>query len=175
MALTRLEEQDVKLHVLYEMGVAMREIAAMLGREENTLYKRRLRTKEQFEWLGAIVRAQLEAVIAKRVQKIQENADIKGRINKKSYEALEKLVDRKDTPEFVDVLLLGSLKEGIDRTEGKALDRKAILQRNEKITRTEVSIDDLAEFMEEVRRLNSPSETPLLTAATEAELVGPSN
>lgn len=177
MALSNADETDIKVAILYAMGVRVEEIAARLDRKADTLYKRRAREYDRlYSWVEKLVESELERNVAARVTKIQEHADLKAQIQKQSYRGLKKLVDRVDDEGPPDVLLLGAVKEGLDRTEGKALDRKAILSRNENVNRTEISIDDLAEFMDEVRRLSAPREPqPLLAAVPEADLVGPSN
>lgn len=185
--ITEAEKVDIKTAILYAMGVPVKEIGARLGLEEMTLYKRRKRKQDAiYGWIEELVEREMEAVIAKRVRKIEQKADIKEQAYRKAWEVKlralnqglregRKITTTEGEQITIDEPMVNAVQANVainvvDRIEGRAIDRKAVYSLNEVITRTEVSEEDLTDLLNEVRQLTQPR--ALLTEATEAELVG---
>jgi transposase len=136
------------------------EVAEHLGIGRNTVY----RHSEKNRLFVDQVRAETEAIaaktIAKRITELESKADIKQRMSAKAYQRLEALLERTED----DGLTLSALKEALDRTEGKAIDRKQIHQLSEhKETVThQISEETIARLSAFMAR---PAHQPLIAAA----------
>lgn len=173
MPISETEKLDIKLFILSGMGLPMREIAARLGREMDTLYKRQQRGREAYGWIEQLAEAETERTVAARVQKIEAKADIKGRIHQKSYRVIERALDEplRDgemaCPECnakialpsapVNSVHMKAAEIALDRNEGKPLDRRTVVEREERLIKHEVlhHIDaaDLLNAVKQMERL----------------------
>lgn len=176
---------DIQIAVFESCEWKPGEIAERLNRSTEALRLRRTGKKRAFiEEVGAIV----QEGIAKRVAIRFAAADAKRRVNEKSWRGLEAMLDRIEPNEkgekvlVLDSLMLASFKEGLDRTEGKSLDRKAILSQHTEIHQqerlasdemVEVDYEDLDGILAETRAINTMRKRTLLPAASipEAELI----
>jgi transposase len=143
---------DRQIGIALGLGMTVDEVAEHLGISRNTVY----RHSEKNRLFVDQVRAETEAIasktIAKRITELESKADIKQRMSAKAYQRLEALLERTED----DGLTLSALKEALDRTEGKAIDRKQIHQLSEHketvtITHDSAHLDDV---LGEMRQLN---------------------
>jgi hypothetical protein len=113
------------------------------------------------------IRAWTKDAMAERLDVEIASVDVKRHINDMSYKLIEKgLVAAHDTVDiacmecgrkpFITTAQLAAAKEGLDRTEGKALDRKSILQQHSGKVEHSYSVDgqNLSEILSELQRLN---------------------
>lgn len=113
------------------------------------------------------IRAWTKDAMAERLDVEIASVDVKRHINEMSYQLIEKgLQAALDTVDisclecgrkpFITTAQLTAAREGLDRTEGKALDRKSILQKHTGKVEHSYSVDgqDLSEILSELSRLN---------------------
>jgi len=140
------DDLDIQIGVLAGFGYNFSEIARFAGVSEATVCRRR---KERPEFIGKIqnfAEIGCRTKLAEKLKEIETKADAKARIQAAAYERLEQLLERGEAdPKELDFLLLASVKEGLDRTEGKALDRKAILMKQQQDVTVHVVLDETVE------------------------------
>jgi uncharacterized membrane protein YkoI len=131
------------------LGVSTQAIHARKGSEENRIV---------IDSVAGITRVALSKYIETRVRKMEEDfEERKKRLHTKGYKVIEKTLDHAlaaPKEESPDQTHLKAAEMGIERVEGKALDRKAILSRDEHVYRIEVDGDDLDSVLNEVAIIN---------------------
>lgn len=154
------------------LGMTIEDIAECMGVTRNTIYRRSEKNRLFVDQVRAETEAMAAKTIAKRITEIESKADIKQRLSKAAYDKLERLLERTED----DQLSLATLKEALDRTEGKAVDRKQIHQlteHQETVTHqiSEETVQRLTAFM------TRPSHKALITAPEPANIIDiePSN
>lgn len=169
------------------------EISVLLGVSQQAVNKRCMQHRPRIEQVMAFVRTGMARYIEKRIRDMESKADIKARIHKKAYAVVEKALDHglqdsetaigpngeiiERSAVEVGAIHLKAADMGIERVEGKALDRKSIEQRTLTVN-VEVDGDKLDSVLRTAERLNQlRSAAYQLPPADviEADLVGPSN
>lgn len=142
------DETDIRIGIGLGFDLPITEIAERVDRDAATVHRRRADKPDFIEAIRAYTSTIASTVLEKRIKAVEEKGDLKQRLSQKAYARLEELLSGEGAP---DGLTLAALKEALDRTEGKALDRKAILSRHEEtITHRIVSdetVNRLARFM----------------------------
>lgn len=151
----------------YQIGIflgadwTVPEIAQFLGVTTQAVYARQQRptSKPIIETASAWSRIAFSKHLEKRIEKLQDDFDErKKRLHTKGYKLIEKKVDHalseSITGDEIDQTDLHAAEMAIERTEGKPLDRKAILERHEHIYQRQVDGPDLDEILNEVATLN---------------------
>lgn len=184
------DEMDIQIGILEGLEWTPGEIAERLDRSTEAVRLRKTGKKRSF--IEQIAAWTIEGV-AKRVSARFAAADVQRRVNEKAWRNVELLLDRAEKNEdgstvlLLDPLALATLREAFDRTQGKPLDRKAVLSQHTEIhqhqalvndERVEVGLDDLEGILAETKQLNSLRKRALLPPApenvTEALLVAQS-
>ena len=184
MAKEQTDDVAIQVGLLLGAEWTVADIATHLGMTPQNIYamKKRLRTNDVIErvkgWQSVAISKYIERRIAKKEQEIQER---KERLLSKGYEVLEKTVDHtlkaaelaeeNDAPWTPKAEQLAAANMGIERSEGKPLDRKAILERRETIHTVQVDGGDLEQVLREAAMLNEMRRKALPAAVLEAELV----
>jgi hypothetical protein len=155
----RAQPDDIDTQIGIYLGLEMpiAEIASRIGKSDVTVHRRRATAGEFIEKVRAWTASAAASTLEHKVRAIESKRDIKGRISAKAYQRLETLLEREED----DGLTLSALKEALDRSEGKALDRKAILSRHEETVTHEISdatLQRLTAFM------NKPAHQGLIEA-----------
>lgn len=179
MSTIQPDQIDIQIGVYEALEWTQVEIAEHVGRTPQALYQRRTGAKKTFiDQIAAFVAFGVEKKLRPRL----DAADVKRRLSTKAYHNLELLLERTETDEngiekpVQDSLLLGAIKEALDRTEGKSIDRTAILKGNVNLSppEREVEQDDLDSILAEAQEINQRRR--LLTAGVpEGEVVEPVN
>lgn len=169
------DETDIKIGLLTALGWKPSKIGEEIGMSYEGVHQRMIGSKAAFiaqmtEWTRAYVAREVAARVA--------SIDLKQKINRKAYKTINKTLDHAldENTEEVSSTHIMAAKEGLDRTEGKALDRKAILSQhteNLNVTVHHVDGDALDSIAEEARRINEMRRKALTAPADvmEATLV----
>lgn len=133
------------------------DIAQHLGVNSQAVSMRRCRHKPLIDTVMAQTRVAISKYVETRIKAAEDDIqETKKRLHGKSYKLIEKTVNHglKDEVEQPDQTHLRAAEMGIERTEGRPLDRKAILERNEHVYRIEVDGSDLDSVLQEVALIN---------------------
>lgn len=175
------------LHANIQVGIYMAfnwtadEIAAQMGlsvsainaRKQNKRHRGMIDTVKEYAALG------VARLTSERILKAEEDfRERKNRIHSKGYKVVEKVLDDglKEETTNLTAIHLRAAEQGIERNEGRPLDRKAILNRYENAEQTQIDDADLHAILGEQDRINRLRDSSLLlTAGTvkDAEIVQP--
>lgn len=175
---------NVHIGVLMGFGWTVNEIAAHMGvsasainaRKYNTSHRGLIDTVAQWTEVG------VARLVSERIRKAEEDfTERKRRLHAKGYKVVEKaLNDALGDPENgipaapLEPIHLRAAEMGIERNEGKPLDRKAILTRNENVTTVSVDGDELDSILGEMARINEMRKSAFMlppAGTQDAELV----
>ena len=151
----------------------VQSIADHLGVTRQAVYQHIKRHEAYIATLSGFTKVAVDRYVSERVKQLEEDfKERKTRIHEKGYKVIEKKLNiaLKDENDELDLSDLRAAEMGIERTEGKPLDRKAILERTEHVVIHEVDGDDLNGLLGEVAKLNE-LRRKALPAFAEAELV----
>ena len=135
------DEKDTQIGIYLALEWNHQEIADAVGFQASAISKR-LRAPghaEAIEKAKSWASAASARYLAKKIRDIETKADIKARIHEKSYKLVERTVDDGLSAAEVGPVHLKAADMGIERVEGKALDRKAILSQNNTTVTHELS------------------------------------
>lgn len=172
-------DHDVNIQVGIFIGCdwTLSDIAKHLGVSVAAISQRKKRreNRQVIERVSGYVRVAVSKYVQARVHE-QENdiAERKKKILEKGYKTLEKTLDAGLVPDAeVQPIHLKAAEMGIERTEGKPLDRRAILELTGADVRgREIDGGDLEDILAEVARINEMrKQTLALPAFTEAETI----
>jgi hypothetical protein len=132
------DDIDIQIAIYGALGLPVDAVAERVKLTPEQVQERRSGPKASridaiAAWTKDAIHERLDVEIA--------SVDVKRRINEMSYQLIEKglaaALDGVDIPcmecgrkPFITTAQLTAAKEGLDRTEGKALDRKSILQQH---------------------------------------------
>ena len=160
----------VRYGIYLGLGWTHEEIAEAEGVVRQTVYRHVEKGRIEVEKWRQFAESVSARTVAKRIQEIEEKQDLKQKLSAKAYQRLQGLLERGED----DGLTLATLKEALDRTEGKAVDRKAVLNLNQtEVTHklspeTEARLAHLDRLLPQYDRLQLPA-----PEATEAEVIEP--
>lgn len=149
------DEKDTQIGIYLALEWNHQEIADAVGFQASAISKR-LRAPghaEAIEKAKSWASAASARYLAKKIRDIETKADIKARIHEKSYKLVERTVDDGLSAAEVGPVHLKAADMGIERVEGKALDRKTIESMHTEVRRVEISTGDFDDFLSEVRQL----------------------
>jgi hypothetical protein len=155
---------DIQIAIYDALGLSADAVAERVKLTAEQVQERR--SGQKSSRIDAI-RAWTKDAMHERLDVEIASVDVKRHINEMSYQLIEKgLTAALDTVDiaclecgrkpFITTAQLTAAKEGLDRTEGKALDRKSILQQHTgKVEHTyTVDGENLTEILAELSRLN---------------------
>lgn len=163
------KEDDLAIQIGLLLGAEWthEDIATHLGISTGTITnrKKKLHDGDVIERVKGWTKVAISKYIEARLQKAEADlAEKKKRLMEKGYTVIEKTLDhtliaadmaeKAEVPWKPDAVQLGAANIGIERTEGKPLDRKAILQRDEHVYRLEVDGEDLEHVLRTAAMLN---------------------
>lgn len=198
-----IHERDIEIGILRGLDWSVPEIADHLGISVKGIEQRLYgKWKERIRRFEVIART----ASAKKIGEIESKADVKAKIHRNAYKVIDKAIEQALEPSKValkngapvldaagnqilvpvEVTLvhLEAVEQGLDRIEGKAVDRKAILERRELVNIRQVDEGALGRILEQADYLNQlRGGQALLPApgqaqaddAEEAEIVEPPN
>lgn len=175
---------NIQIGIYMAFGWTADEIAAQMGlsasainaRKQNARHRGMIDTVKEYAAVG------VARLTSERIRKAENDFnDRKKRLHTKGYRVIEKALDstlgdpdKGIAAASVEPLHLRAAEMGIERTEGKPLDRKAILTRNESFGRNEIDDADLHDILGEAERINQLRRSALLLPAAsvkDAEIV----
>jgi hypothetical protein len=184
------ESINIQIGIYWGVGWTLEEIASILGLAHSAIRSRTTYHRTRINEVKAWSSAASTAIIAKRIKENEEKADIKARIRTKGYQIIDKTLDQglqeeqevydkrskevKKVPVVVNENHLKAADMAIERTEGKALDRKDIVRRDEKVIKHEIDASALLAAVAQMEKLNAMRTTaylPAAPAAIEAEVI----
>ncbi len=148
-------DRIVEIAILLGAEWKTEEIARHYGITRQAVDMRIARYREHIDRVKAFTRVAISKKVEERLTRAEEDLqERKKKIHSKGYKLIEKkinlgLEDGVDP----DSDHLRAAEIGIERTEGKALDRKAILGRMD-VYRHDVDGDELDEILGEVAKIN---------------------
>lgn len=158
------DDVDVQIGIYDALGLSAAAIAERVNLTEEQVSERR--AGPAAHRIDSI-RAWTKDAMAERLDVEIASVDLKRHINDMSYKLIEKgLVAAHDTVDIpcmecgrkplITTAQLAAAKEGLDRTEGKALDRKSILQQHSGKVEHNYTVDGetISEILSELQRLN---------------------
>lgn len=175
-------DHDVNMQVGIMLGCEwpLSEIAKQLGVSVAAVAQRKKRreSRQMIEKAQGFTRLAVAKYVQTRIHEAEDEiAQRKKSIMSKGYRTIEKTLDNALSEENAEIspTHLKAAEMGIERTEGKPLDRKAILGLTGEDLRgqRQVDGDDLDNILAEVARINElrKKSYPALPAFTEGELV----
>jgi hypothetical protein len=172
------DDSATQIGILIGAEWPVKDIAEHLGLSQATVFNHKKRHGDAIQLVAGWTRLAIGRYVKARIEKAEADlAERKKSIHEKGYRVIEKKLDMALGEETVvlDATDLRAAEMGIERTEGKPLDRKAILERSEHIYRVEVDgsdldavLGELAQINEMRRKLLPPAED---TTVRDAELV----
>lgn len=175
---------NIQVGIFMAFGWTVDEIAAHMGLSASAISARKQNTRHRgmIDTISAYAAVGVARLTSERIRKAEEDFnERKRRLHTKGYRVIEKALDstlgdeeKGIAPATVETLHLRAAEMGIERTEGKPLDRKAILTRNENVTRCEVDDSDLNAILGEAEKINLLRKSALLLPPAnvkDAELV----
>lgn len=150
-------DTDIAIGIMIGAEWSNEDIARHFGVTTQALAMRKKRRRDRgnaiidnvINWTRIAISKYVEA----RLQAAEQDFEArKKELRKKSYRLVEKTVDHGLSDEVTrpDQTHLHAAEIGIERVEGKALDRKAILSREEKIYRVDVDGSELDGLLHEL-------------------------
>jgi hypothetical protein len=173
------DEASIQVGILQGCDWSAQEIAAQLGVTANAIYERCRNPTHAplIEKVRSWTQIGVTKKINERIKAAEDDFnERKRRLHTKGYRAIEKKLDEvvaEGSTVSIDAVHLRAAEMGIERTEGKPLDRKAILTRNENVTRAEVDELDLNGILGDLEETNRLRKSTLLIAGAvqDADLV----
>jgi len=169
---------DIKIAAMLACDWKHQDIADHFGLHINAIRHRfdRYPHSDVIPQVRTWVRTALDRYIEDRLRAAEEDMrEMKKELHKKSYKLVAKAVDHglsQDESKMPDPVHLRAAEMGIERTEGKPLDRKAIMTRNENVTRKEVDGGELDEILREMAQINQLRRPAgLIEGVRDAEIV----
>lgn len=150
---------DMKLQIGIMIGAewSLTDIGQHFGVTSQAINMRKLRDKDKLiERVAVWTRTAISKYIEDRIKAAEEDLqERKKRLHKKGYRLIEKVVDAglEAEPEDVDMRHIIAAEKGIERTEGKPMDRKTIMAQSVSY-HVDVDGDDLMAVLNETARLN---------------------
>lgn len=155
----RTTDSLIQIGIMLGAEWSCSDIARHLGVTPQAIIQKRGRYRANglIEQCKVWTKVAISKYVEERLKKAEDDMnERKQRLHKKGYRVLEKAVDHALSDEVIepDQIHLKAAEIGIERVEGKALDRKAILERNEHVYRIEVDGDELEQVLHDVAEIN---------------------
>lgn len=171
-------ETDIKIAAMLACEWTVADIALHFGITESAIRNRfdRYPHSEVIPQVRSWVRTAVDKYISDRIRAAEEDIrEMKAKIHKDAYKLVKKTIDHGNKlpeNEMPDPVHLRAAEMGIERTEGKPLDRKAIMTRNENVTVKQVDSGELDEILREMAEINQlRKSTALIEGVRDAEVV----
>lgn len=170
-------EKDIQIGAMIACEWTIADIALHYGLTEGAIRNRmdRYPHREVIPKAASWVRLALGKYVEDRLKDAESDiAARKKRLHTKAYHAIEKKLDevvKEGSNVSPDAVHLRAAEMGIERTEGKPLDRKAILTRNENVTVRQVDGDDLEAILREAAQINMIRKPLQIAGVRDAETV----
>lgn len=171
-------EKDIKIAAMLACEWSIADIALHFDLGESAIRNRfdRYPHSEVIPQVRSWVRTAMDKYIVDRIRAAEEDIrERKKKIHGEAYKLVEKTLkhgNAQSEAKMPNPVHLRAAEMAIERTEGKPLDRKAILSRNENVTVKQVDggeLDALLQEMAEINQLRKP--TGLLEGVRDAEVV----
>lgn len=172
---------NIQIGIYMAFGWTAEEMAAQMGvsasainaRKQNARHRGLIDTVREYASLG------VARLTSERIRAAEEDfAEMRRDLHRDGYRVVKKTLRHAlaQAEEVIpEPIHLRAAEMGIERAEGKPLDRKAILTRNENVTRAEVDEIDLNGILGEAEQINLLRKSSLLLPAVkDAEIVQPS-
>jgi hypothetical protein len=172
------EEKSIQVGILVGFGWTSEEIAQHTGVTRSAISGQKQNHRRLIDAVAAMTKVGVERLVATRIREAEMKfEEMKADLHKKGYRVMGKTLDHAmNLPDEIspDTTHLRAAEMAIERTEGKPLDRKAILTRNENVEIRQIDGGDLDAILGEMALINEMRKSALQITdgkVKEAELV----